>query len=61
MTFLIDTHTFLWFINGSNKLSKTAKELIEKDNNDIFISPAFGKFQSKPQLANYKYQTIMTL
>jgi len=26
MTFLIDTHTFLWFINGSNKLSKTAKE-----------------------------------
>ncbi len=40
MIFLIDTHTFLWFINGSNKLSKTAKELIEKDNNDIFISIA---------------------
>ena len=38
MIFLIDTHTFLWFINGSNKLSKIAKELIEKDNNDIFIS-----------------------
>jgi len=40
MIFLIDTHTFLWFINGSDELSKTAKELIEKDNNDIFISIA---------------------
>ena len=40
MIFLIDTHTFLWFITGSYELSKTAKELIEKDNNDIFISIA---------------------
>ncbi|MDM8563938.1 type II toxin-antitoxin system VapC family toxin [Candidatus Marithioploca araucensis] len=40
MIFLIDTHTFLWFINGSDELSQTAKELIEKDNNDIFISIA---------------------
>ncbi len=40
MTFLIDTHTFLWFINGSDELTKTAKELIEKDNNDVFISIA---------------------
>ncbi|EDN70767.1 PilT-like protein [Beggiatoa sp. PS] len=40
MTFLIDTHTFLWFITGSLALSETAKELIENDNNDIFISIA---------------------
>ena len=40
MTFLIDTHTFLWFINGSDELSKTAKKIIETDNNDIFISIA---------------------
>jgi len=40
MTFLIDTHTFLWFITGSLKLSETAKELIEKDDSDIFISIA---------------------
>ncbi|HIE00017.1 MAG TPA: type II toxin-antitoxin system VapC family toxin [Thiotrichaceae bacterium] len=40
MTFLIDTHTFLWFITGFHELSQTAKELIEKDNNDIFISIA---------------------
>ncbi|RKZ46216.1 MAG: type II toxin-antitoxin system VapC family toxin [Candidatus Parabeggiatoa sp. nov. 3] len=40
MTFLIDTHTFLWFIAGSDELSETAKEVIENDNNDIFISIA---------------------
>jgi len=38
MTFLIDTHTFLWFISGSYELSETAKELIEEGNNDTFIS-----------------------
>ncbi len=40
MKFLIDTHTFLWFIAGSLELSETAKELIENDKNDIFISIA---------------------
>jgi PIN domain nuclease of toxin-antitoxin system len=40
MKFLIDTHTFLWFIAGSHELSKTAKKLIENDNNHIFISIA---------------------
>jgi PIN domain nuclease of toxin-antitoxin system len=40
MTFLIDTQTFLWFITGSLELSEKAKELIENDNNDIFISIA---------------------
>lgn len=40
MTFLIDTHTFLWFITGSLNLSETVKELIENDNNEIFISIA---------------------
>jgi len=40
MTFMIDTHTFLWFITGSLELSEKAKELIENDNHDIFISIA---------------------
>lgn len=40
MTFLIDTHTFLWFVSGSNELSETATKLIEEENNNIFISIA---------------------
>jgi PIN domain nuclease of toxin-antitoxin system len=40
MKYLIDTHTFLWFNEGSNSLSNTAKELIIDKNNEIFISIA---------------------
>jgi len=38
--FLVDTHTFLWFVNDSPELSETAKNLIETETNDIFISIA---------------------
>jgi PIN domain nuclease of toxin-antitoxin system len=29
MNYLLDTHTFLWFINDDTSLSSTAKALIE--------------------------------
>jgi PIN domain nuclease of toxin-antitoxin system len=37
---LLDTHTFIWFISGSDKLSRDARELIETRENRIFISAA---------------------
>jgi PIN domain nuclease of toxin-antitoxin system len=40
MKYLIDTHTFLWFSEGSAKLSNLAKQLILDKNNEIFISIA---------------------
>lgn len=40
MKLILDTHTFLWFINGDKKLSKTARELIENPDNHNFISMA---------------------
>ena len=39
MRFLIDTHTFLWFINDSPRLSTNAKSLLESDN-DLWVSIA---------------------
>ncbi len=39
MTFLLDTHTFLWFINDSLQLSVDAKNLLEADV-DLFLSVA---------------------
>ncbi|MGK7923799.1 MAG: type II toxin-antitoxin system VapC family toxin [Spirulina sp.] len=39
MNYLIDTHTFLWFINDDPKLSKNAETLIESDV-DIYVSIA---------------------
>lgn len=40
MTILLDTHTFLWFIDDSPKLSQTAKTLIENSENDRILSIA---------------------
>lgn len=37
---LIDTHTFIWFIEGDKKLSKKAKEFISKKDVSTFISIA---------------------
>ena len=40
MKFLIDTHTFLWFVSGAENLSKKANEQIANNDNQIFISIA---------------------
>jgi PIN domain nuclease of toxin-antitoxin system len=39
MKFLLDTHTFLWFVNDSQQLSLKAKNLIESDV-DLLLSVA---------------------
>lgn len=40
MNYLLDTHTFLWFINDDASLSSTAKALIEDPENTIYLSVA---------------------
>ncbi|OFX28135.1 MAG: twitching motility protein PilT [Bacteroidetes bacterium GWA2_31_9] len=40
MKLLLDTHTFLWFINDDKRLSLKAKELISKPNNIRYLSYA---------------------
>jgi PIN domain nuclease of toxin-antitoxin system len=40
MNYLLDTHTFLWFINDDPALSVTAKRLIEDPVNAIYLSIA---------------------
>jgi PIN domain nuclease of toxin-antitoxin system len=40
MNYLLDTHTFLWFINADASLNATAQTLIEDGDNDIFLSVA---------------------
>ena len=39
MKLLLDTHTFLWFIDDSPQLSRRAKALLESDN-DLLLSIA---------------------
>lgn len=38
MKFLLDTHSFLWFVEGDTKLSATARTLIEEPTNQPFLS-----------------------
>ena len=40
MNLLLDTHTFLWFIAGSERLSATARDLIEDSASQPFLSAA---------------------
>lgn len=40
MRFLLDTHSFLWFINGDTRLSVPARELIEAIDNVRLLSVA---------------------
>ncbi|WP_198406181.1 type II toxin-antitoxin system VapC family toxin [Parathermosynechococcus lividus] len=39
MKLLLDTHTFLWFINDSPELSSSAADLLESDV-DLLLSTA---------------------
>ena len=38
MKYLLDTHAFLWFIDGSSELSPNAKEIILNPENLKFVS-----------------------
>ncbi len=40
MKFLLDTHAFLWFIDGNQNLSITAKNAIEAPTNQRYLSIA---------------------
>lgn len=40
MRLLLDTHAFLWFINGDESLSRRTRLLIQEAGNDILISIA---------------------
>lgn len=40
MNFLLDTHTFLWFLSDNLEMSATAKAIIENPQNTLYLSVA---------------------
>lgn len=40
MDLLLDTHTFIWFLNGDNQLPVSIKNLIADTSNKCFLSIA---------------------
>lgn len=65
MNLLLDTHVFIWFLNGDSQLSKTLKELIADTSNKCMVSIAsiwemaikmsLGKLQFKEALSRSLY------
>lgn len=68
MNFLLDTHTFLWFINGDDELSTRARNIIENSANSKFVSMAtfweiaikinIGKLQLDMPFAELEFQVM---
>jgi PIN domain nuclease of toxin-antitoxin system len=42
MRYLLDTHTFLWWITNAEKLSPEARRLIQDRRNTLYLSAASG-------------------
>ena len=40
MELLLDTHAFIWWVNGSERLQPRARRAIEDDTNVVFVSAA---------------------
>jgi len=40
MEYLIDTHAFLWFVNGSIEISQKARDIIQNPKNVMYLSLA---------------------
>jgi PIN domain nuclease of toxin-antitoxin system len=70
MNLLLDTHTFLWFVNDDPRLSSHLKDLIENENNISYLSIAsiwemsikynLGKLTLDPSYEEFVEQEIIT-
>ena len=53
MSFLLDTHVFIWWTIRPNRLSEKASDLIVDPSNNLFLSLAsVWEMQIKTQLAD---------
>lgn len=62
MKYLLDTHTFIWSVMDSKKLSEKAKNIIEDSENEIFVSGiSFWELAIKTQLGKMKFENFNIL
>ena len=59
MIYLLDTHTFIWAVLESNKLSKKSKEIIFNKNNEILVSTvSFWEISLKAKMKKFSFKNI---
>ena len=57
MNYLLDTHALIWFLIGDKNLSEKSKEIIENQDNSIFISVStIWEIAVKISLNKFKFQ-----
>ena len=57
MMYLLDTHGFIWYCEGSKRLSNQAKAIINDPNNRIYLSIAsLWEFSIKYSLQKLKFE-----
>ena len=62
MKYLLDTHTFIWSVMDSKKLSEKVRTIIEDSDNEIFISGiSFWEIAIKTQLEKMKFENFNIL
>jgi PIN domain nuclease of toxin-antitoxin system len=60
MAYLLDTHTFLWFVSGDNQLPEKAKKVIEDMQQACFLSVA-SLWEITIKLQNQKLELGVSL
>jgi len=60
MKYLLDTHTFIWSILDTDKLSSKAKELLFDSKIDIYVSTiSFWEIALKTQIKKFSFSGIL--
>jgi len=58
MKFLLDTHTFIWYSTASFKLSIAAREIIDSDDRQLYLSIAsIWEMAIKVSIGKLRFQT----
>jgi len=56
MKYLLDTHTFIWWIEDNSRLSKNSKDIIKNNESDLFFSVAsIWEMMIKVKIKKYNF------
>jgi PIN domain nuclease of toxin-antitoxin system len=59
MIYLLDTHTFIWAVLETSKLSKNVHNIISNANNEIFVSTvSFWEISLKTSINKFSFENI---
>jgi PIN domain nuclease of toxin-antitoxin system len=59
MTYLLDTHTFIWSVLETDKLSKNIRSIITNLNNEIYVSTvSFWEISLKTSIKKFSFESI---